>query len=179
MFFGFFFKFEGVFLIENNLFKDDRGEFQKLFQKSLFKEKGLNINIGEHFFSVSKKGVIRGMHFQLPPHAQSKLVYVMHGKIADVIVDLRKKSNTFKQSMIIKLSAQNRKAIFIPEGFAHGFQSLEKNTVMIYSQSEEYYPESDCGISPFSFEMNWPLKNYIVSDKDKNLTQLNDFNTPF
>ena len=171
--------FEGVYLIENKILKDNRGEFQKLFQKSLFMEKGLEISIDEHFFSVSQRGVIRGMHFQLPPHVQSKLVYVIHGKIADVIVDLRKNSRTFKQSMLVELSSKNRKAIFIPEGFAHGFQSFEDNTVMVYSQSEEFYPESDCGISPFSFEMTWPLKNYIVSEKDKNLTPLNNFKSPF
>lgn len=171
--------FEGIYLIENKILKDNRGEFQKLFQKSLFMDKGLEINIDEHFFSVSQRGVIRGMHFQLPPHAQSKLVYVFSGKIIDVVIDLRKNSKTFMQYLAIELSSDNRKALFIPEGFAHGFQSISDNTIMIYSQSEEFNCESDCGISPFSFEMNWPIKDYIVSDKDKNLTQLNDFKTPF
>ncbi len=172
-------KFDGVYLIENNLFRDNRGEFQKLFQNSLFRKQGLEINIDEHFFSVSQKGVIRGMHFQLPPHAQSKLIYVLLGKVVDVIVDLRKNSKAFMQSMAIELSAENRKAVFIQKGFAHGFQSLEDNTIMVYLQSEEFHPESDFGISPFSFGMDWPINNYIVSDKDKNLMQLNEFNTPF
>ena len=171
--------FEGVYLIENKILKDNRGEFQKFFQNNLFQERGLKINIDEHFLSVSQRGVIRGMHFQLPPHSQAKLVYVMHGKIVDIIVDLRKSSKTFKQFITIELSSYNRKAIFIPEGFAHGFQSLEKNTVMVYSQSEEFHTESDSGISPFSFDMDWPIKNYIISDKDKNLTHLNNFNSPF
>lgn len=171
--------FEGVYLIENKILKDNRGEFQKLFQKSLFMEKGLEINIDEHFFSVSQRGVIRGMHFQLPPHAQSKLVYVLIGKIIDVIIDIRKNSKTFMQYLAIELSSDNRKAFFIPEGFAHGFQSLEENTVMVYSQSEEFNCKSDCGISPLSFNMDWPIENCIISDKDKNLISLEDFESPF
>ncbi len=172
-------KFEGVYLIENNLFKDNRGEFQKLFQNSLFRKQGLEINIDEHFFSVSQKGVVRGMHFQLPPYAQSKLIYVLLGKVVDVIVDLRKNSKTFKQSMAVVLSSENRKAIYIPKGFAHGFQSLEDNSIMVYSQSEEFHSESDFGINPFSLEMDWPIKEHIISNKDKNLIQLSEFNSPF
>jgi len=172
-------EFEGVYIIENNVLGDSRGDFQKFYQKSVFMEKGLKFNIDEHFFSVSHRSVIRGMHFQLTPHAQSKLVYVMHGKVADVIIDLRKKSKTYKHYMAVELSSEIRKAFFIPVGFAHGFQSLEDNTVMIYSQSEEYSPEFECGISPFSIDMNWPIKDYIISEKDINLIQLNDFKSPF
>jgi len=171
--------FKNVYLVENKIIKDNRGEFQKLYQKSLFKQKEININIDEHFFSVSRKGVIRGIHFQLPPHAQSKLVYVLSGKIIDVVIDLRKNSKTFMQYLAIELSSDNRKAIFIPVGFAHGFQSLSDNTIIIYSQSEEFNCESDCGISPLSFDMDWPIGNYIISDKDKNLISLEDFDSPF
>ena len=171
--------FEGAYLIEKKILKDNRGEFQKSYQNSLFKQKEIKINIDEHFFSVSQKGVIRGMHFQLPPHAQSKLVYVLSGKIIDVVIDLRKNSKTFMQYLAIELSSDNRKALFIPEGFAHGFQSLSDNTIMIYSQSEEFNCESDCGISPLSFDMDWPIENYIISDKDKNFISLEDFKSPF
>jgi dTDP-4-dehydrorhamnose 3,5-epimerase len=172
-------EFKGVYVIENSLFVDNRGEFQKLYQNNIYQKKGLDILIKEHFFSVSKKGVIRGMHFQLPPYAQSKIVYVMTGKVIDVIIDLRKNSDTFKQFMQIELNTQERRAVFIPSGFAHGFQSLEDDTIMIYSQSKEFEAASDFGINPFSFNMRWPIDNYIVSDKDTGLIRLDEFNTPF
>lgn len=171
--------FEGVFLIESKILKDRRGEFQKLFQKSIYFKKGIDVNIDEHFFSVSHKGVIRGMHFQLPPHGQSKLVYVLQGRVLDAVVDLRMNSKTYKEAMTVDLSSETRRALFIPEGFAHGFQSLENNTTMVYSQSEEYSPESDFGVSPLSIEVDWPIKNFIISDKDKGLIPLSRFESPF
>ena len=173
-------EFEGVFLIENKSLKDNRGEFHKLFQKSLFWNYGLEINVDEHFFSVSQKGVIRGMHFQLPPFAQSKIVYVLQGKVTDVIVDLRRQSKTFKQFLTFNLDTINRKAVFLPAGLAHGFQSVEDNSIMVYLQSNEFDAPSDGGINPFSWGIDWPLKlNYTVSDKDINLTNLSDFISPF
>lgn len=172
-------EFEGVFIVENKKHKDNRGEFLKLYQKSLFTEKGLSFNVDEHFFSVSEKGVIRGMHFQKPPHAQSKLVYVLNGKVLDVLVDLRKSSQTFGKIMKVELSSEKQKAIFIPEGIAHGFQSLAENTVMVYSQSNEFNAASDSGISPLSLGIEWLLKDYLISDKDRKLTPFKKFNSPF
>lgn len=171
--------FEGVFLIESKILKDRRGEFQKLFQKSIYFKKGIDINIDEHFFSVSHKGVIRGMHFQLPPHGQEKLVYVLQGEILDAVVDLRPDSNTFKEVITVNLSSMAAKALFIPKGLAHGFQSLKDNTITVYLQSEEYNSESDSGISPLSINVDWPVKNYFISEKDKDLISLKKFESPF
>lgn len=172
-------KIKGVFLVKNNLYSDNRGSFQKLFQRSLYKEQGLDISIDEHFFSISQKAVIRGMHFQTPPFAQSKLVYVLKGKIIDVLLDLRRDSDTYLKHISIELSSIERKAIFIPEGIAHGFQSLEDDTVMVYSQSNEFASNADSGINPFSFGMEWPINDYVVSSKDLEITKLKDFNSPF
>ncbi len=172
-------KFKGVFLVENKLSQDIRGEFQKLFQKSLFIRNKLDLDIDEQFFSISHKGVIRGMHFQLLPYAQSKLVYVLSGRVIDVLVDLRKGSKTYKQHISFELSSEKRQALYISKGFAHGFQSLENDTIMIYSQSNEFNPESDAGINPFSIGMEWPLKQYVVSDKDRHLIPLKNFISPF
>jgi dTDP-4-dehydrorhamnose 3,5-epimerase len=171
--------FEGVFLVENKLFMDVRGIFQKLFQKSLFTKQGLDLPIDEHFFSISHKGVIRGMHFQKPPHAQAKLVYVLQGRAVDVVVDLRPGSATYKHKIFFELSSDNRQAVFIPPGFAHGFQSQEDNSLMIYLQSSEYAPDADAGISPLSIGMEWPVKEYILSEKDKNLPSLKDYSSSF
>jgi len=172
-------KFEGVFIVENNLFEDNRGNFQKLFQSSIFEDKGIEFNINEHFFSTSHKGIIRGMHFQNPPFSQSKLVYVLQGEVRDVVLDLRKNSKTYLQYLEFGLSSRERRAVFIPEGFAHGFQSLYDNTIMVYSQSKEFDSNSDFGINPLSFGMNWPIKDSVISDKDKSLISLENYQSPF
>ncbi|MCD4698873.1 MAG: dTDP-4-dehydrorhamnose 3,5-epimerase [Bacteroidales bacterium] len=169
----------GVFVIENRIFHDVRGIFQKNFQKSLFAEKGIKFNIKEHFFSISNKGVIRGMHFQYPPYAQDKLVYSIKGSILDVVLDLRTNSPYFRKIISVELTEKNRKAIFIPKGCAHGFQSLENGSITVYSQSEEYFSKADTGISPLSLELEWPVKEIIISDKDKGLNTLEKFDSPF
>ena len=172
-------EFDGVYIIENNLFEDQRGNFQKLFQTSIFQSIGIDFIINEHFFSTSHKGVIRGMHFQTPPFSQSKLVYVLNGAVKDVIVDLRKDSKTYQHHLEFNLTSRERKAIYIPEGFAHGFQSLENNTIMVYLQSKEFDSSSDFGINPLSIGINWPIKNYVISPKDEQLVALDKFNSPF
>ncbi len=171
--------FEGLKIIENRAFEDDRGGFQKLFQKSLLANQGIMLQVDEHFFSVSHRGVIRGLHFQLPPYPQNKLVYVIQGSVFDVAVDLRKSSKTFKKVFTQTLSENNRQALFIPEGFAHGFQSLSDNTIMVYLQSKEYVPEADSGINPLSAGVIWPIKDHIISNKDQSHISLIDFDSPF
>ena len=113
---------EGVYIIKNFVAQDERGTFVKTFNKQSFQDTDLNFEIRESSFSISHKDVIRGMNFQVRPHDHEKLVFVALGSIIDVVVDLRKKSPTYKQCLSIELSATNRKSVFIPKGLAHGFK---------------------------------------------------------
>jgi dTDP-4-dehydrorhamnose 3,5-epimerase len=170
---------QGVTLLENIAFKDHRGMFVKMYQQSIFNNNGIDLELKEHFFSVSDIGVIRGMHFQAPPYAQEKFVYVPAGKIIDVILDLRVSSETYGKFITVELSGSNNNAVFIPKGCAHGFQSLEKGTITVYMQSAEYNPECDTGINPLLLGINWPVQDFIISEKDKNFTSLESFQSPF
>ena len=158
---------DGVYLIENFNSTDDRGLFVKTFNKNEFCKKGLNFEIRESYYSINRNNVIRGMHFQVPPHDHEKLVFVASGSIIDVVLDLRKKSSTFGQYMQIELSAENKNSIFIPKGFAHGFKSLENNTITVYNVATEYNSNADMGIKYDSFGYNWQFKNPIISKRDE------------
>lgn len=166
---------EGVYIINNFNAFDDRGLFVKTFNKEAFEEKKLSIDIRESYFSTSKKNVVRGMHFQLPPHDHEKLVYVPSGAIVDVIVDLRKDSSTYKRHISIELSAENKKSIYIPKGLAHGFRSLEADTITVYNVSTEYNPASDSGIYYNSFGFDWQIENPIISQRDLEFQDLESF----
>ena len=170
---------DGLKILELNSFKDNRGTFQKIYNYDFFKESNLNMNIKESYYSISKKNIIRGMHFQIPPHDHEKIVYVTSGSILDVVLDIRKGSTTYGKYYQINLSAENNKAIIIPKGLAHGFKSLEDNTVVTYLQSSVYSPESDKGISYNSFGFNWDDENLIISEKDSSLPDFKDYNSPF
>ena len=172
-------KLKGVYLINNFNSIDDRGLFVKTFNKNLFKENKINLEIRESYYSVSKKGVIRGMHFQLPPRDHEKLVFVPKGEIIDVVIDLRKNSSTYKKHISVKLSAENKKSIYIPKGLAHGFKSLKNDTITVYNVTTEYNSESDNGISFDSFGFDWKIVDPIVSTRDKSFETLNNFKSPF
>ncbi|MGL5963455.1 MAG: dTDP-4-dehydrorhamnose 3,5-epimerase [Fusobacteriaceae bacterium] len=166
---------DGVFIIENKKFNDERGSFFKTYNKNIFLENGIDVEFRESYYSSSKKDVIRGMHFQTPPNDHEKLVYVAKGKVLDVILDLRKQSKTFGKSISVELTEDNEKMIFIPKGLAHGFKSLEEDTLMIYNVATEYNNESDSGISWNSFGFNWEINNPIMSDRDKNFESFTEF----
>ena len=166
---------EGVYIINNFVAQDDRGTFVKTFNKQNFQDACLNFEIRESYFSISQKNVIRGMHFQLPPSDHEKLVYVPHGSIIDVVVDLRKKSQTYKQFISVELSAVNRKSIFIPKGLAHGFKSMEENTITVYNVATEYDSKSDQGIHFDSFGFDWQTNEAILSARDKQFMTLDRF----
>ena len=172
---------EGVYIINNFVAQDERGTFVKTFNKKNFEDVGLNFEIRESYFSISKKEVIRGMHFQLPPSDHEKLVYVPIGSIIDVVVDLRKESQTYKKHISVELSAANRKSIFIPKGLAHGFKSMEDNTITVYNVATEYDSKSDKGIHFDSFGFDWQTNAEIMSARDKEFMTLNHFceNNPF
>ncbi len=156
----------GAFEIEFLKKSDHRGNFVKTFHKSMFSDVGIDFQIRESYFSVSHKNVIRGMHFQAVPHEHDKLVYCPKGKILDVILDLRNDSPTYGQYHTAELSEANGKAIFAPKGFAHGFLSLEDETITTYLLSSEYAPQSDAGVLWNSFGFEWPCTNPIISERD-------------
>lgn len=160
----------GLLLIRPKLFGDARGSFAETYRESHFRE----ITGKDNFFvqdneSHSKRGVFRGLHYQLPPAAQAKLVRVVRGKILDVVVDLRKSSAHFGRFEIVELSEKDPKAFFIPEGFAHGFLSLEEGSVVQYKTSSYYRPETERSLHYSHVDFVWPIPpvEWIVSDKDQ------------
>lgn len=160
---------KGLFVIEFSPMEDDRGFFMRTYCKKEFASIDFTKEFVQFNHSFNKqKGTVRGMHFQNPPFCETKLVRCVSGSIYDVVVDIRKKSPTFLQSFSIKLSDKNAKGILIPEGFAHGFQTLKNNTSVIYHHTEYYQPNSDGGLKYNDEKLNiqWPLPVTIISEKD-------------
>lgn len=168
-----------VFELTFPSFKDDRGVFTKVFQDSFWQSQGINFQLKESYFSLSAKDVIRGMHFQLPPFQHHKIVYCPQGSILDVAVDLRKDFPSYGHFFSTVLSAENHKGLFIPEGCAHGFKSLEDNSLTAYLVSSEYRKEADTGILWNSFGMEWACEKPIISERDKSFSAFQDFDSPF
>jgi dTDP-4-dehydrorhamnose 3,5-epimerase/CDP-3, 6-dideoxy-D-glycero-D-glycero-4-hexulose-5-epimerase len=166
---------EGVYIINNFVAEDERGTFVKTYNKNGFENSNLDFTIRESYFSVSHKNVLRGMHFQLPPSDHEKLVYVSSGSILDVVLDLRKKSSTYTKYITVELSALNRKSIFIPKGFAHGFMSKEDNTITVYNVATEYDNKTDQGIKFDSFGFDWLNDKSIISGRDRGFILLKEF----
>lgn len=158
-----------VWLIEPTLYEDDRGHFLEAFREEYFRDKGVISTFVQDNISVSKKGTIRGLHYQANPYAQAKLVMAIEGEILDVAVDLRKKSPTFGKSFKAKLSSKNRTMMLIPVGFAHGFSVLSEEATVFYKCSQYYNKESERGImwNDRDIGIDWEVKNPIVSEKDK------------
>ena len=170
---------QGLKILSSKIFKDDRGKFIKIFTKNPFAENGLDINIKEIYYSISHKNVIRGMHFQIPPFDHIKLVHVLAGRIVDVVLDIRKNSPTYGKFFSCELSSNDAKVIIIPKGLAHGFKSMEDNTVVIYMQTSCYSPDHDYGIRYDSFGFDWECDNPIISDRDLKFPKFNEFITQF
>lgn len=170
---------EGCFEILPFNLKDHRGRFVKPYHRDDFKEAGLDFDLSEEFYSVSKKGVIRGMHFQLPPNATIKGVICLSGSIFDVVVDLRVDSPTYKHHFSIELSEEKGNMLYIPKGLAHGFCTLSEEALVLYMCSEVYSPEHDTGINWKSAGILWPEEDPIVSDKDNELIGLDQFESTF
>jgi len=158
---------------------DNRGNFTKTFHNELLLSAGIDFQLKESYFSLSHQGVIRGMHFQLPPHQHSKIVFCPQGAILDVIVDLRKNSATYGQCYAHELSAENHKAYYIPEGFAHGFKALTNDAMTYYLVSSVYNKDNDTGILYNSIPFDWELDEPIISPRDVSFPKLSDFKSPF
>lgn len=165
---------EGVFQIENKKLLDHRGIFIKTFHADTFKEHGLDSDFSESYYSISKKNVLRGMHFQLPPDDHAKLVYVIQGEILDVVVDVTKKSQSFGQYFSTNLSFDNARSLYIARGFAHGFLTLSESATVVYLTTTVHAPESDSGIKWNSFGFDWMGVKPIVSDRDDKLSGIKD-----
>ncbi len=163
-------KIPGLLIIEPRVFEDSRGSFFESFNAQKFNEiVGEEIYFCQDNESISKKNVLRGLHFQRPPFAQGKLVRVAVGSVLDVAVDIRKGSPFYGQFELIELSAENKKQFWIPPGFAHGFLTLEDNTIFNYKCTNYYSPVSEGTIqwNDEDLKINWPIVDPIVSDKDQ------------
>lgn len=164
---------DGVYLIQNKIFEDHRGFFVKTFHKDVFEANGLESNFKESFYSVSKKNVLRGMHFQLAPHDHAKLVYVISGEILDVAVDIRKDSPTFGHCYSTTLSDSNGHSLYMGKGFAHGFLTLSETATVVYMTTTVHSPEHDTGIRWDSFGFDWGTDSSVISERDNGFVQLN------
>ena len=172
---------ENLLIIEPQLFKDDRGFFYESYNKNNL-DKVINIVFVQDNESKSDKGVIRGLHFQAPPFEQTKLVRCVSGNILDVAVDLRTNSKTYGKSFSIELSSENNKQLFIPKGFAHGFQVLSETAIVNYKVDNFYNPTSDSGIiwNDKDLSINWNLDlKPILSVKDLTLISFKELKSPF
>lgn len=169
-------EFPGLLVFEPNVFEDSRGYFFEAYNEKQFQQEGIDIRWVQDNQSSSSYGVIRGLHYQLPPYDQTKLVRVLRGKILDVVVDIRKGSPTFGKSYSKVLSAKNRRQLFIPKGFAHGFSVLSEKAEVLYKCDGFYNKESEGGIiyNDPTLEIDWriPAEAEIVSEKDKILPTL-------
>ena len=174
---------EGVYIIEPKVFGDARGYFFESFSEREFKEKVGDIHFVQDNESMSKYGVMRGLHFQRPPYAQSKLVRCVKGKVIDVAVDIRKGSPTYGQHVATLLTEENHRQFFIPQGFAHGFAVLSESAVFQYKCDNFYHPEADGGISILdeSLGIDWGLamEEALLSEKDTKHPKLAEFDSPF
>ncbi|MFA6618318.1 MAG: dTDP-4-dehydrorhamnose 3,5-epimerase [Candidatus Neomarinimicrobiota bacterium] len=171
--------FDSVQCIELPRFDDERGSFIKCYDDASFKNAGISSCFKESYFSISKKNVIRGMHFQLPPKDHEKLVCVTLGAVKDVILDIRRESPTYGEVRDVVLSAENHLALYIPRGFAHGFMSLEDHTIMNYLVATVHSPQHDMAIRWDTIHYNWNNDSPIMSNRDIKALPLSDFKSPF
>jgi dTDP-4-dehydrorhamnose 3,5-epimerase len=173
-----------VKLIEPQVFKDNRGEFLEIYTERSFQKAGIECQFVQDCHSLTcEANVVRGLHFQSPPHAQSKLIRVTQGRLWDVVVDIRKGSPTFAQHVGVELSARSFNMLFLPAGFAHGFATLEANTEIQYKMDDYYAPDHDGGIlwNDPALAIDWPVDadTAILSEKDAVLPKLADLEPPF
>jgi dTDP-4-dehydrorhamnose 3,5-epimerase len=171
----------GLMIISPNVFEDPRGYFFESYSKKAFVEAGITEEFVQSNQSLSQKGVLRGLHFQHPPFTQSKLVRVIQGSVLDVALDIRKGSPTYGQHFSIILSEKNRTMFYVPTGFAHGFITLEDNTIFSYKCGNYYNKAAEDGIlwNDSDLNIDWNIENPILSEKDKVNTLFRDFNSPF
>lgn len=169
----------GAYLIRGPKFEDQRGTFVKSVHQATFEKFSLEWRFPEQFYSVSKRNVLRGMHFQIPPFDQVKLVYCVSGKALDVILDLRKESPTFGKCESIELEGGDGQSVYIPRGLAHGFLSRADDTIVMYSVTSMHEAQHDRGVHWQSISFDWGITQPIVSPRDQTMPALKDLKTPF
>lgn len=169
----------GCYELQPRVFADLRGRFVKTFHEQVFAGLDLETTFREQFYSVSHRRVLRGLHFQAPPHEQAKLVYCVTGAVLDAVVDLRAGSPRYGEFALVELSAERGNMLYVPPGFAHGFYVRSETAVMLYHVSSVYAPEADSGIRWSSCGIPWPDDEPIVSERDQGLAPLADFVSPF
>lgn len=171
----------GYYIIDSYEHQDSRGRFVKYFSQSALSRVSVSLDIRESYYSTSQRGVIRGLHFQVPPSEETKLVVCLSGEIYDVGVDLRTRSPEFGEWQSVKLTGCDAKAVVLAPGFAHGFASLADDSTVLYCTSSEYSPECDRGIRWDSVGVEWPVsaEDRVLSERDKELPGLMEFNSPF
>lgn len=162
---------DGLVILEPNVFGDDRGFFMESYSKKDFEEVGLGMEFVQDNHSKSKKGVLRGLHFQTK-HTQGKLVRVIAGSVLDIAVDLRRESSTFGEWRTVLLTEQNKKLLYVPKGFAHGFITLEDDTEFQYKCTDYYAPEFDSGIiwNDKDLNIDWEFEKYGITEEELNLS---------
>jgi dTDP-4-dehydrorhamnose 3,5-epimerase len=170
---------DGCYLYASKLFQDGRGTFSKIYSQAAFEALKLDISIAEVFYSSSAKNVLRGMHFQTPPHDQVKVVSCLAGRILDVVVDLRKNSPSFQKVFSIDLYPKLETTLVIPSGCAHGFYSYEDDSIVSYVVETNHNKEADQGVLWSSVDFTWPSKSPILSERDQSFPPINQFVTPF
>lgn len=170
---------DGLLSVKPRVAHDDRGAFVKAIHAPTFAEHGLATAFPEVFYSSSRAGVIRGMHFQTPPHAHDKLVICTYGRVLDVVVDLRAGSPSFRRVVSRELDGDVATGLYIPTGCAHGFLSLTEGAVLLYAVTAPYSATHDAGVRFDSIDFAWPAGEPIVSDRDRALPPLEAWRTPF
>lgn len=169
----------GCYEITPQIFRDHRGLFVKTFHAELFASHGLNTAYTEEFYSLSHHGVLRGLHFQLPPKDLVKLVYAASGVVLDVLVDLRVGSPAYGRYAVCELSAEKGNMVYVPSGIAHGFYALSEQVLMMYKVSAVYSAEHDTGILWDSLDIPWPDMSPVISERDSSFVRFEDFTSPF
>ena len=170
---------EGLLEYKAHTATDDRGEFVKIFSQDAFGEVQFSSGIRESFFTTSKKNVLRGMHFQTPPYDHEKIVCCTAGSILDVVVDLRKASDSYRQCFSLCLNEKDRNCLSIPKGFAHGFLVLSDWATVLYHVTSVHNKEADSGVHWASIGFDWPVSRPVVSERDARHCDLNEYDSPF
>ncbi len=172
---------EGLFIVKPDVFGDHRGYFKETYNAEAFAAIGLNTAFAQDNLSFSGKGILRGLHFQAPPHAQGKLVSVLAGEVLDVAVDIRRGSPTYGQHYAIRLSGDNHLMFYVPPGFAHGFQVLSETCYFAYKCTQGYNKAAEGGLmwNDPDLGIDWPLADPVISDKDRDYVPFAQFESPF